>query len=57
MKRINNITIDNLSEQDLRGIFHDVFEQLNVTAGNLIPKDMVNVREKLIELLFKVELK
>jgi hypothetical protein len=55
MKRINNITIDNFSEQDLRDIFHDVFEQLGVTAGDLIPKDMVNVREKLIQLLFKEE--
>jgi len=53
MKKTYKITIDNLSENDMRDIFYDAFEKLGVKAGQQIPADMVDLRETVIRLMFE----
>jgi len=56
MKKTYTITIDNLSENDMRDIFYEAIEKLGVKAGQQIPADMVDLREAVIRLMFeKVE--
>lgn len=53
MKKIYTITIDNLSENDMRDIFYKATERLGVKAGQQIPADMVDLRETVIMLMFE----
>ena len=53
MKREYTVKIHDLTENDLRNVFYDTFEQLGVTAGDKIPTAYVDVREELIRQLFK----
>ena len=53
MKKIYTITIDNLSENDMRDIFYEAIEKLGVKAGQHIPADMVDLRETVIRLMFE----
>jgi len=55
MNRIYTVTIDNLTESDMHDIFYEAIEELGVTAGDIIPTDMVNLRETVIRLMFKKE--
>jgi hypothetical protein len=56
MKKIHTITIDNLTENDMRDIFYEAIEKLGVEAGQKIPAGMVDLRETVIRLMFeKVE--
>ena len=53
MNKIYTVTIDNLTENDMRDIFYEAIEELGVTAGDIIPSDMVDLREAVIRLMFK----
>jgi hypothetical protein len=53
MKKVYTVTIDNLTESDMRDIFYEAIEELGVTAGDIIPADMVNLRETVIRLMFE----
>lgn len=53
MKKIYTITIDNLSENDMRDIFYKATERLGVKTGQQIPADMVDLRETVIRLMFE----
>jgi hypothetical protein len=53
MKKTYTITIDNLSENDMRDIFYEAIEKLGVKAGQQIPADMVDLRETVIRLMFE----
>jgi len=55
MKKVYTVTIDNLTESDMRDIFYEAIEELGVTAGDIIPYDMVNLRETVIRLMFSKE--
>lgn len=55
MNKIYTVTINNLTENDMRDIFYEAIEELGVTAGDIIPTDMVNLRETVIRLMFKKE--
>lgn len=51
------ITYDNFSENDLSAIFTEAFTNLGVKCGEQIPKDMFNVREEVLKILFKKEVR
>jgi hypothetical protein len=53
MKKIYTVTINNLTEADMRDIFYEAIEKLGVEAGQKIPADMVDLREAVIRLMFK----
>ena len=53
MNKIYTVTINNLTENDMRDIFYEAIEELGVTAGDIIPADMVNLRETVIRLMFE----
>ena len=53
MKKVYTTAIDNLTENDMRDIFYEAMEELGVTAGDIIPSDMLNLREKVIRLMFE----
>ena len=53
MKKTYSITIDNLTEADMRDIFYEAIEKLGVKAGQKIPADMVDLRETVIRLMFE----
>jgi hypothetical protein len=53
MKKTYTITIDNLSENDMRDIFYEAIEKLGVKTGQKIPADMVDLRETVIRLMFE----
>lgn len=55
MNKIYTVTINNLTENDMRDIFYEAIEELGVTAGDIIPADMVNLRETVIRLMFSKE--
>jgi hypothetical protein len=55
MKKKATITIDNLTENDMRDIFYEAIEKLGVKSGSMIPGDMVDLRETVIRLMFGVE--
>jgi hypothetical protein len=48
------VTINNLTESDMRDIFYEAIEKLGVKAGEKIPSDMVDLREVVIRLMFEV---
>lgn len=52
MKHNITVTLQDVTEQDIRDIFHSAIEQLGVRAGDQIPADMYNLREKVISALF-----
>jgi hypothetical protein len=52
MKKVYTITINNLTESDMCDIFYEAIEKLGVQAGEKIPGDMVDLREKVIKLMF-----
>ena len=47
------VTINNLTEADMRDIFYEAIEKLGVQAGQSIPGDMVDLRETVIRLMFE----
>ena len=53
MKKITNITINDLTENDMRDIFYNAIEKLGVQGGDKIPDDMVDLRETVIDLMFR----
>lgn len=53
MKKIYTVTINNLTEADMRDIFYEAIEKLGVEAGQKIPADLVDLREAVIRLMFK----
>ncbi len=53
MNKIYTVTINNLTENDMRDIFYEAIEELGVTAGDIIPTDMLNLRETVIRLMFE----
>lgn len=55
MNKTYTVTIDNLTEADMRDIFYEAIEKLGVKAGQQIPSDMVDLRETFIRLMFEVE--
>lgn len=52
MKKQINITLQDVTEQDMRHIFHQAIDELGVEGGQSIPADMFNLREKVINILF-----
>lgn len=55
MNKTYTVTINNLTESDMRDIFYEAIEKLGVQAGEKIPEDMVDLRETVIRLMFEVE--
>ena len=55
MNKTYTVTINNLTEADMRDIFYEAIEKLGVKAGQQIPSDMVDLRETVIRLMFEVE--
>jgi hypothetical protein len=53
MKKIYTVTLDNLTENDMRDIFYEAIEKLGIKAGQQIPADMVDLRETVIRLMFE----
>lgn len=49
------VTINNLTESDMRDIFYEAIEKLGVKAGEIIPNDMVELRETVVRLMFEVK--
>ena len=55
MNKIYTVTINNLTESDMRDIFYEAIEKLGVEAGQQIPAGMVDLREAVIRLMFEKE--
>lgn len=55
MNKIYTVTINNLTESDMRDIFYEAIEKLGVKAGEKIPSDMVDLKEAVIRIMFEVE--
>ena len=55
MNKTYTVTINNLTESDMRDIFYEAIEKLGVKAGQSIPGDMVDLREVVIRLMFQKE--
>ena len=55
MNKTYTVTINNLTESDMRDIFYEAIEKLGVKAGQQIPGDMVDLREAVVRLMFEVE--
>ncbi len=53
MNKTYKVTINNLTETDMRDIFYEAIEKLGVQAGQSIPRDMVDLRETVIRLMFE----
>ena len=53
MNKIYTVTINNLTEADMRDIFYEAIEKLGVQAGQSIPGDVVDLRETVIRLMFE----
>lgn len=53
MNKTYTVTINNLTESDMRDIFYEAIEKLGVKAGEKIPGDMVDLREAVIRLMFE----
>jgi hypothetical protein len=53
MKKTYTVTVDNLTENDMRDIFYEAIEKLGVKAGQQIPADMVDLRETVLRLMFE----
>ena len=55
MNKTYTVTINTLTEADMRDIFYEAIEKLGVKAGQQIPGDMVDLREAVVRLMFEVE--
>lgn len=55
MNKKITITINDLTENDMRDVFYEAMDNLGVTAGDKIPDDMVDLREMVIKLMFENE--
>lgn len=55
MNKTYTVTINNLTESDMRDIFYEAMKRLGVKAGEKIPSDMVDLREAVIRLMFEGE--
>jgi hypothetical protein len=53
MNKLYTVTINNLTENDMRDIFYEAIEKLGVEAGQQIPADVVDLRETVIRLMFE----
>jgi hypothetical protein len=53
MKQNITITLQDVTEQDLRDAFHQAIDELGVKAGQQIPADMYNLREQVMDILFR----
>ena len=54
MNKTYTVTINNLTESDMRDIFYEAIENLGVKAGDKIPGDIVDLRESVIRLMFEI---
>ena len=52
MKKVTKITYNNVSENDMRNFLHEAIDRLGVSGGQQIPKDMLELREELIKVMF-----
>lgn len=55
MNKTYTITINNLTESDMRDIFYEAIEKLGIKAGDRIPNDMTDLKETVIGLMFQVK--
>lgn len=55
MNKTYTVTINNLTENDMRDIFYEAIEKLGVQAGEMIPGDMLDLRETVIRIMFEVK--
>ena len=55
MNKTYTVTINNLTETDMRDIFYEAIEKLGVKAGEIIPSNMVDLRETVVRLMFEVK--
>jgi hypothetical protein len=53
MKKEFTVTLQDVTEQDLRDAFHQAIDELGVKAGQQIPADMYNLREQVMDILFR----
>lgn len=53
MKRDTTITLQDVTEQDLRDVFHKAIDELGIKNGDQIPADMYNLREQVMDILFR----
>jgi hypothetical protein len=53
MKKKFTVTLQDVTEQDLRDAFHQAIDELGVKAGQQIPADMYNLREQVMDILFR----
>ena len=53
MKRDTTITLQDVTEQDLRDVFHKAIDELGIKGGDQIPADMYNLREQVMDILFR----
>lgn len=53
MKKEIKITIQDLTEEDMRNVFYQAIEELGVKPGQQIPADMYNLREQVINIMFE----
>lgn len=52
MNKTHTVTINNLTQADMRDIFHEAIGKLGIEDGERIPSDMVDLRETVIRLMF-----
>jgi hypothetical protein len=52
MNKTYTVTINNLTEADMRDVFYEAIEKLGIKAGQQIPTDMLDLRERVIKLMF-----
>jgi hypothetical protein len=52
MKKEVKITLQDVTENDIRNVFHDAIDSLGVSAGEQIPTDMYNLRDAVLRILF-----
>ena len=53
MKKKFTVTLQDVTEQDIRDAFHQAIDELGVKAGDEIPADMYNLREQVMDILFR----
>lgn len=53
MKKKFTVTLQDVTEQDLHDVFHKAIDELGVKAGDQIPADMYNLRERVMDILFR----
>ena len=57
MDKKYTVTVNNLTENDMRDIFYDALTKMGVNPGDTIPREMSLLKETVIGLMFKVDSK